>query len=269
MTVPYFNGRTSFISYPPLTNSFSRTFLYLEIRPASPDGLLLLNTQLCGPDFIAVAIRAGRVELWFDLGQGAIRIASTVSLTLDDWHSIQVTRSGRDGELVVDDAPPVVGWSPHTFTLLQISSDLYLGSAPLLPPSLPLELRLLGGFRGCVRTLRVTPFVASALDLIADARLIQDVQDCPVVEACNSSTCLNGGSCSNTVEGFVCACEAGFVGARCEVDLCVIQSPCRNNGVCYGVRDTGGVDRLLCNCSAPFSGTNCTESEFFYKPASL
>ena len=84
VTVPYFDGVSSFLSYPPLTNSFSMTFLYLEVRPASPDGLLLLNTQMGGPDFIAIALRGGRVELWFDLGQGPLRITSLAALSSDE-----------------------------------------------------------------------------------------------------------------------------------------------------------------------------------------
>lgn len=259
VTVPFFDGRASFLAYPPLTNSFSMTFLYLEVRPASPDGLILLNTQLGGPDFIAIAMRGGRVELWYDLGQGPVSIVSGAVLSLDEWHNIQVFRAGRDGELVVDDAPPVTGRSPQFFTLLQISSDLYLGAAPF-PPTLPIELRILSGFNGCIRELRTARFVDSPIDLIGDALSGQGIGDCPNVDVCRPQTCSNGGSCFNTIDSFVCQCETGFTGVRCEVDLCVVNSPCQNNGVCYA--EAGGVeDLLLCNCSAPFSGQNCTESK--------
>lgn len=256
VTVPFFDGRASFLSYPALTNSFSMTFLYLEVRPASADGLILLNTQLGGPDFIAIAMRGGRVELWYDLGQGPVSIVSTVSLSLEEWHSIQVSRRGRDGELTVDDAPAVSGRSPRSFTLLQISSDLYLGAAPL-PPSLPIELRVLSGFNGCIRELRTARFTTSPVNLISDALSGLGVTECPNVDVCGPQTCSNGGTCFNTIESFLCQCEAGFTGVRCEVDLCAVSSPCQNNGVCYAESQ----DLLLCNCSAPFSGQTCTQSK--------
>lgn len=261
VTVPFFDGRASFLSYPPLTNSFSMTFLYLEVRPAAADGIVLLNTQLGGPDFIAIAMRGGRVELWYDLGQGPVSIVSIAALTLNEWHSIQVFRAGRDGQLIVDDAPAVSGRSPQFFTLLQISSDLYLGAAPL-PPSLPVELRVLNGFNGCIRVLRTSRFASSPVDLIADALSGLGVEECPNVDVCRPDTCSNGGTCVNTVDSFLCRCEAGFTGVRCEVDLCVTNNPCRNNGACYA-ETRGGEDLLLCNCSAPFSGQNCTESKYY------
>lgn len=255
--VPYFDGRASFISYPPLTHSFSTTFLHVELRPATADGLVLLNTQLGGPDFIALALRAGRAELWYDLGQGPVAIVSSVSLTLNTWHSVEVSRSGRDGTLMVDNVT-VSGRSPHQFTLLQISSDLYLGGAPL-PTSLPLELRVLNGFRGCVRQLRTSRFSGSPVDLIGDARSGQGIEECPPVDVCNKLTCSNGGTCVNTIEGFACECAAGFTGERCEIDRCLASNPCLNNGLCY---EGGVAGVLLCNCSAPFSGQYCTESKY-------
>lgn len=178
MSVPYFSGNASFIAYPTLTNSFSMTFLYLDIRPASPDGLILLNTQLNGPDFIAIAIRDRRVELWYDLGHGPVNITSSTSLSLNEWHTIQASRSGRDGELMVDSAPAVSGRSPGFFTMLQVTSELYLGGAPM-PSFLPFRLRRLGGFHGCVRELRTARSASNPINLIADARSGQGVIECP------------------------------------------------------------------------------------------
>lgn len=95
----------------------------MEIRPASPDGLILLNTQLNGPDFIAVAIRGGRVELWYDLGQGPATIVSPAPLELHRWHTITATRNKTYGQLQVNNQPPVTGRSPGYFTGLQVRGD--------------------------------------------------------------------------------------------------------------------------------------------------
>lgn len=256
VTIPYFDGRATYIAYPMLTNSFSMTSLYLEVRPASLDGLILVNYQLGGLDFIAIAMRDGRVELWYDLGQGAVTITSRTPVSLNEWHSIEVYRSGRAGELMVDDTPAVLGTSPGSFTMLQVNSDLYVGGAPM-PVSLPIELRGLSWFNGCIREIR-TQVPSSTVDLTADAILGQGVSECPALDICNATTCSNEGTCTNTVDSFVCECVPGFTGSRCEVDVCAVSSPCLNNGVCYA--EVGGI--LQCNCSAPFTGPTCTERKY-------
>jgi len=39
------------------------------------------------------------------------------------------------------------------------------------------------------------------------------------VDECQSSPCLNGGSCRNVVAGFVCVCDLSFTGAACQTDV--------------------------------------------------
>lgn len=40
------------------------------------------------------------------------------------------------------------------------------------------------------------------------------------VDECASNPCLNGGTCSNRVNGFTCECAGGFVGDNCEAGIC-------------------------------------------------
>ena len=48
-------------------------------------------------------------------------------MTLGDWHTIHVTRSGRTGQLTVDGQVGESGSSPGPFTQLTLLQDLYLG----------------------------------------------------------------------------------------------------------------------------------------------
>ncbi len=41
-----------------------------------------------------------------------------------------------------------------------------------------------------------------------------------VIPFCDSDPCKNGGTCTNKLNGFTCACNAGYTGSQCEVGEC-------------------------------------------------
>ena len=76
--------------------------------------------------------------------------------------------------------------------------------------------------------------------------------DCSrTVDHCESSPCLNGGSCTSKSNAFNCTCINGYFGSRCEKtdDQCA-SNPCQNGGSCVD-----GDDTFTCNCKAGFKGT--------------
>lgn len=65
--------------------------------------------------------------------------------------------------------------------------------------------------------------------------------------------CANGGTCTNTAEGFTCACNAGYTGPTCgnNPDDCA-TSPCQNGASCQD-----GLDSYVCACQPGFTGQIC------------
>lgn len=72
VTTPYFHGADAFISYPSLTNIHYELRVDLEIKPLSPDGLILFSGGNGGPgaDFVSLSMAAGHLEFRYELGSG-------------------------------------------------------------------------------------------------------------------------------------------------------------------------------------------------------
>jgi hypothetical protein len=77
--------------------------------------------------------------------------------------------------------------------------------------------------------------------------------NCTQIDECNSSPCLNGGVCADSVQAYTCGCPAGYRGDECEIDVDECGSlPCQHGSECLA-----GVNQYTCNCTAGWVGTNC------------
>ncbi|OPJ67245.1 sushi, nidogen and EGF-like domain-containing protein 1 isoform A [Patagioenas fasciata monilis] len=80
-----------------------------------------------------------------------------------------------------------------------------------------------------------------------------DPPECDEIDECHSQPCLNGGRCKDRVAEFLCLCELGYTGHRCELDVNECQSePCKNGGTCQDLPGS-----FACFCPEGFVGTQC------------
>ncbi|XP_053381241.1 uncharacterized protein LOC128546131 isoform X1 [Mercenaria mercenaria] len=86
-----------------------------------------------------------------------------------------------------------------------------------------------------------------------DGSFVLTKSNCDVDNNCRSSPCENGGSCSDSVGSFSCACLRGYTGSLCEVNIndC-LDNACDNNATCID-----GEDVYTCVCSEGFTGQLC------------
>ena len=103
--------------------------------------MILYNGQTSNGngDFISVNLINGRVQYSYDLGSGVANLTSggeenlvqnnptKYPITLNEWHSIKITRNGPHGTLQVDDGPVISGSSKAPLTELNLGTSLYLG----------------------------------------------------------------------------------------------------------------------------------------------
>ena len=68
-------------------------------------------------------------------------------------------------------------------------------------------------------------------------------------------TCLNGGSCLDQADGYMCQCPEDFTGKHCEYfDGCKHRNLCENGGTCYN-RQIGHI--IGCRCTDAYHGGRC------------
>ena len=100
-----------------------------------------------------------------------------------------------------------------------------------------------------------------------DALRGSGVDEC-VVKPCDSSPCLNGATCSNIGDNYVCTCVDGFTGTSCEWEItpCLLAGQtCLNGGECLTVTEG---HQCVCpfdsKSSRAFVGLTCNECESYY-----
>ncbi|XP_077998686.1 agrin-like isoform X2 [Glandiceps talaboti] len=153
------------------TNNFEMSFRTLE-----PNGLLLWNGVAEGKagDFIAIAITEGKPEFSFNLGSGPVTISSQQVVNDDEWHTVVVTRTLREGKIEVDGEDPQTGQTKRGTTQLDIIGTLYIGGSNNVPGSLSAGFS--SKFKGCIKDVKIND---KALHLFYNAKDAQPDSFCP------------------------------------------------------------------------------------------
>ena len=258
ITIPSFSGE-SYIEYPKLPNAFDSFTIKLTFNPAQPNGLLLFNSLSKGnfSDYVSLAIINSHIVYRYNLGSGDAEIASVSPVSLNEWHSVTITRLGKAGSLTVDSEDSVNGESPGAFTGLNLGDALWLGGYRHFI-NISAFTGVDKGLHGSISSLIINN---KTVDLVLDA-----VSGLRVGEynssSCEGNPCLNGGTCVTEGGSFVCQCPPSHEGVLCasDVDHCG-SSPCLNGGTCLEFANGTGYS---CYCPYGYGGEFCNQGNYYY-----
>ncbi|XP_023215950.1 pikachurin-like isoform X1 [Centruroides sculpturatus] len=210
--IPSFNG-SSYLQYPGLANTvLSFIEVLIVFKPYVPNGVLFYNGyKMDGSgDFISINLVNGFVELRFDLGTGVAIIRSSEPISMNEWHTVFISRTGRDGILEVDKQAHVEGMSPGAFTQLSLPLNLYVGGVPDFQDTAR-KAAISTSFNGCIQKLVIN---SKPLKLLEEALSGVNIGNCE--HSCVNSPCHNGGSCEPKHDFYTCHCLLGYTGINCE-----------------------------------------------------
>jgi len=75
-------------------------------------------------------------------------------VSLNEWHSVTLSRTGRRGSVQVDVQPLITGQSGGSFTQLTLTLDLYVGGHRNFDETAAMaDIRK--SFRGCIQKVRL------------------------------------------------------------------------------------------------------------------
>lgn len=183
--------------------------IYFEFKTTNENAVLF---HAKGPtDYIKLTIVGGnQLQFQYQAGSGPLAVTREVSYTLadDNWHSVIVERNRKEAMLIVDGAlKSEVREPPGPVRALHLTSELIIGAST----------DYTDGFTGCIRALMLN---GQLIDLRSYARrgLYGITEGC--IGKCESSPCLNNGTCHEKYDGYWCDCRwTAFKGPICADEI--------------------------------------------------
>ncbi|XP_028308664.1 agrin isoform X3 [Gouania willdenowi] len=181
------------------------------------NGLIFYNGQKSDGkgDFISLSLNNGILEFRYDLGKGPATLRTRQPIQLNVWNTINLERSNRKGEIMVNNKDAVRGEAPKSrknlHVDLNLKESLFVGGAPDYS-RLARVAALTEGFKGTIQKI-----ILMGTPILREEHALRSInvatfQDHP----CAQEACHNGGRCSPLLDGFECVCQGGFSGDHCQ-----------------------------------------------------
>lgn len=189
--------------------------IYFEFKTTVENAVIIHSK---GPtDYIKISIIGGnQLQFQYQAGSGPLGVSVDTSYRLADnnWHSVSVERNRKEARIVVDGALKAeVREPPGPVRALHLTSDLFVGAS--------VDYR--DGYVGCIRALLLN---GQLVDLRSHAKRGLYGVSLGCTGRCDSSPCLNNGTCLEGFDSFKCDCRwTAFKGPICADEIGVNMQP--------------------------------------------
>ena len=131
-----FDGR-SYLSvdrsnYQDITNEF---YFKVTFKSDRPNGVLLFIGDANSQDYAALEIRNGYLTYSFNLGGDTASLESTMPVEMGVWETVEITRNGRYGEMIVNGNNVGNMASQGDMDQLSIGPEIFVGG--FIPGQMP------------------------------------------------------------------------------------------------------------------------------------
>uniref|UniRef100_A0AAQ5YE36 Agrin n=1 Tax=Amphiprion ocellaris TaxID=80972 RepID=A0AAQ5YE36_AMPOC len=205
--MPLFNG-DSYLELKGLHLYGQKVSMTVVLMANDSNGVIFYNGQKSDGkgDFISLSLNDGILEFRYDLGKGSAIIRSKEAIQLNVWNTINLERSNRKGEIMVNKKDPVRGEAPKSrknmHVDLNLKESLFVGGAPDYS-RLARVAALTEGFKGTIQKVNENALRSSNVAMFQD-------------HPCSQEPCHNGGRCNPQLDTYECVCLNGFSGGHCQ-----------------------------------------------------
>ncbi|XP_011495348.1 PREDICTED: laminin subunit alpha [Ceratosolen solmsi marchali] len=124
----------------------------IDIKTFANEGVVFYSSDLNRRDLIALYIKNGLVYYTYDCGSGPALLGSEKKINDHQWHTVYFKRLGVEGELVVDDQPPIYGKSVGTTESISVQPPFFVGGVdPTVSGNVLNTIGINKTFSGCIR----------------------------------------------------------------------------------------------------------------------
>lgn len=99
-----------------------------------------------------------------------------IPIKMDQWNTVIISRTGREGTLQVNDQPPAKGTSPGAFTQLSLALNLFIGGVSDMK-DVQRNVFVTNSFSGCIQKVTINNRPLMLLDEALSGINVVDCND--------------------------------------------------------------------------------------------
>ncbi|KOC61553.1 Laminin subunit alpha [Habropoda laboriosa] len=121
-------ARNSRLEYRSLNGRYRNDYDFqINVKTMAEEGIIFFTSDISDESMIALYVRDGKIHYTFNCGSGPAQLVEEMKINDNQWHFVTFKRQGTYGELIVDENPPVGGFSPGPTETMSVSPPFYVG----------------------------------------------------------------------------------------------------------------------------------------------